>query len=719
MHNWRTAGRVFFINFLILLAALGAGIAVSAWRQAQYRGYGLAATYYSRADFSGTVWRHGIEPVLDFSDKRQPHFDHDEFSAQWTGTIVLPEDGRYAFALESDDGSTLELDGQLIVDNAGSHGLRRVEAVRYLKGGAHAIRLRYSQLGLGAIFRWQWTTNHRWGVFEKIPPTILFPQPPEQAPINRAQLTAPRDAWTALAYLLLFLAVVLGWSRAAIRRGISHLRTNSATHYTVLLFFILTLAALGIRLYDLGGAGQLWDEDTYFSASRNFLQNLLDFDWRHEIWTANKEHPAMGKWSYSFASSFTESFNSARAMAALMGALSCGVLFLLGRRLFSYRVGIFSALLSMLLPHLIAHQKIVGLETPSAFFMLLSLYLLVEGLEQKNNSWLHIFAGLCAGAAISVRYTNISIIGILTIVYLARHYKKIVEERRFFLPLTLGLAPLCALLFFFFCWPFVWKNPLQSLGVSLSARGTEVFSEYWRGLYTDKFPWYYFFNYFFVTTPIGVLLAWLCFWPAALLRRSYGYFVAGTFFLLPFAVSFSPVVQDGLRYIFPALLGACLCAGLGLDWLCSVITKLFKPTSRARLFIAPTLATLLTVYLLLVNLRAHPFYLDYYNELAGGARRVNEKNLFDFSWWGEGLNQAADFINRDAAPSATVNLQSEPIHVVALRLDIRKIDQQQADYIVYNKSSGVPARLTPEHRLAFEVKTQGAPLIAVYKKFAR
>ena len=47
-----------------------------------------------------------------------------EFSVRWRGVVHCPTAGAYQFSTNSDDGSQLFIDGQLVVDNSGSHGMR-------------------------------------------------------------------------------------------------------------------------------------------------------------------------------------------------------------------------------------------------------------------------------------------------------------------------------------------------------------------------------------------------------------------------------------------------------------------------------------------------------------------------------------------------------------------------------------------------------------------
>jgi alpha-L-fucosidase len=59
------------------------------------------------------------------------------------GFVRIAEGGLYKFALTSDDGSILELGGQIVVDNDGLHGAETQTGVVALQAGWHKFRLRY------------------------------------------------------------------------------------------------------------------------------------------------------------------------------------------------------------------------------------------------------------------------------------------------------------------------------------------------------------------------------------------------------------------------------------------------------------------------------------------------------------------------------------------------------------------------------------------------
>jgi cytochrome c len=86
----------------------------------------------------------------DFGDLK------DDFYLQATGYLFLEKDDNVVFQLGSDDGSKLWVDGQLLIDNDGAHGMSPKEAEIALRAGYHPIRLDYFQGGggRGIVLKW-------------------------------------------------------------------------------------------------------------------------------------------------------------------------------------------------------------------------------------------------------------------------------------------------------------------------------------------------------------------------------------------------------------------------------------------------------------------------------------------------------------------------------------------------------------------------------------
>lgn len=128
---------------------------------------GLIGEYYdissALSDFPSLERR---KPVLVRVDK-QVYFEPtdepfpgtklvDYFYVRWTGRIRIPEDGRYRFALDSDDGSRLWIDGKKVVENGGLHSMVRGQGTVQLRAGNRDIRIEFFENEGGAGIKLFW-----------------------------------------------------------------------------------------------------------------------------------------------------------------------------------------------------------------------------------------------------------------------------------------------------------------------------------------------------------------------------------------------------------------------------------------------------------------------------------------------------------------------------------------------------------------------------------
>ena len=108
---------------------------------------GVSYAYYEGdwdqiPDFSKlTPVKKGSLESIDLSPKIKVEY----FGIEYTGFIRIPTDGVYAFYTDSDDGSSLSIDGSTVVNNDGLHGMKEVKGVVALAAGLHAIRVDFFQ----------------------------------------------------------------------------------------------------------------------------------------------------------------------------------------------------------------------------------------------------------------------------------------------------------------------------------------------------------------------------------------------------------------------------------------------------------------------------------------------------------------------------------------------------------------------------------------------
>ena len=82
-----------------------------------------------------------------------------DFGTTWAGYVSAPSDSFYQFAVESDDGSVLRIDRNVVVDNDGNHPGRLITGHIPLRQGLHRFELRYFQARGGATLRVSWAPS--------------------------------------------------------------------------------------------------------------------------------------------------------------------------------------------------------------------------------------------------------------------------------------------------------------------------------------------------------------------------------------------------------------------------------------------------------------------------------------------------------------------------------------------------------------------------------
>ena len=103
-----------------------------------------------------------LQPNINFGSSSNPPPGLDprfkeSFSVRFTASIDIPEGGNWTFYLNSDDGSEMWLDGQSLIQNHGTHGMREISGYRNLSEGYHELRVEMFEGGgpHGVILSWE------------------------------------------------------------------------------------------------------------------------------------------------------------------------------------------------------------------------------------------------------------------------------------------------------------------------------------------------------------------------------------------------------------------------------------------------------------------------------------------------------------------------------------------------------------------------------------
>ncbi|WP_329129896.1 glycoside hydrolase family 3 C-terminal domain-containing protein [Streptomyces sp. NBC_01476] len=152
---------------------------------AQGGGHGLYGQFYNGTSLGGTPLASRVDPTVNFlwgGASPTGGVPANGWSAKWTGTLTPPSTGSYTFALSSDDGSRLFINGQQLIDNwANQPRTTKTGTVTLTAGQQVSIEVDYFNDGGGSELELGW-------------------QVPNQD-LHGQAVTAARDADTALVFV--------------------------------------------------------------------------------------------------------------------------------------------------------------------------------------------------------------------------------------------------------------------------------------------------------------------------------------------------------------------------------------------------------------------------------------------------------------------------------------------------------------------------------------
>ena len=461
----------------------------------------------------------------------------------------------------------------------------------------------------------------------------------------------------------------------------------------VIAIIFLFLLTIGVRLYDLNGAGGTFDETDYLRNAINMVVAFERWDFSEERWKLNYEHPPIGKYMHAlffrpFASKMSdqekdaviagawiyadpvgvsgEVYRPGRYVSVLYGGLTAIIVYLFCLLFLSRRTGFIAALFLAVLPNFIPYHKIMSLDAPISFFFALGALFFALALKYDTWQW-WIALGIVSGLAIATKFN----LGMLFIFYCiafvvwrynnadaTKNFKqKTVQVLKKIWSWKLFFVPIIALIVLYAVWPWLWPAPIDRMVKTMGVWGLSEDPELeaWDPVIE---PWFgemvpvkvsYYLVYFLFTTPVLILLLFGASFRHRWKNRNFWSTFVFIWFITPFLWSFQPQKADGMRYItmmYPPLM---ILAAQGLQQFCKTNKRLIYGT------------LIVFVYLVALSAWIHPYYMDYYNILIGGPKNVQEGNLLEFDFFGEGKKEAVEWLNVNAVPNSVVGAKWNPI----------------------------------------------------------
>jgi Dolichyl-phosphate-mannose-protein mannosyltransferase len=350
---------------------------------------------------------------------------------------------------------------------------------------------------------------------------------------------------------------------------------------------------------------------------------------------------------------------SARSFMVIGTTLALVLAFLAAKRLF----GIWPALIGLLLiafdPFHIGLTRLLHLDGLISSLMFLAVVSFLCFNYQGRRWYDLLLATFATGFAWLTKSPSIFLVPFFGMVSMVAIWNGWRQEKRMnwdnfwhsswpFLVVVFGAA-----LIFIVFWPSMWVNPIGTLTkmfdtTSGYVRAGQNANIFFSGRIIDDDPGWLFYpvNYLWRTTPAvlaGLALALLAFlrrWSPLEDQPRREMAVLLVLYGLLFAVMMSLGAKKYDRYIIPSFPPLDLVAGIGwaalLGWLWG------RPRQPLGRWAAVGLGVLAIGSQAFLAWRTYPYYLTYYNPLLGGSAKAPQVMTIG---WGEGLDQAARYIN--------------------------------------------------------------------------
>ncbi|MBM3304012.1 MAG: hypothetical protein FJY76_02855, partial [Candidatus Aenigmarchaeota archaeon] len=380
--------------------------------------------------------------------------------------------------------------------------------------------------------------------------------------------------------------------------------------------------------------------------------------------------------------------------------------------------------------------KIAALDAMLLFMFTLSVYAFTRGLESRK--WF-IISLIVTGLTVATKFNAVTLFVLLPVIYFIHRRPKAIGKKH------LLLIPFVSAAVLYLVWPRLWFDPIGGLLANFNWwQSLGDVSEYFLGGLSH--PIYYMATYVVVTTPVLILatLALGVYYSAR--HRDGENLTLLAWLLIPlFVYSFYHFRQAGPRYVIMIYPAVAMLAGIGIHRISSWLSGMHRFNAR-KTAVYMAIPFIVFVYLLAVDVSVHPYYLDYYNELVGGPGNVYNNHMFAIGQWGEGIGEAAFWLNSNAKPNSTVQYFVQPRHAVPfpsrMRADLTDITPfipkyisgteninwdmtnvtPEADYLVENTffrlymNESFHADIAGSYELIKTIDVQGAPLAWVYTR---
>jgi hypothetical protein len=415
----------------------------------------------------------------------------------------------------------------------------------------------------------------------------------------------------------------------------------------------------GVMIMYAGLAGYLWQFPDYVERVDEQL-----------VWG----NPAMDRLE-SLGHKPIDLMAAGRTFVVLFNVIALTLAFLYARRL----IGLWPALLASLLiafdPFHIALSRFLHPDSLLSTFMLLATLAFMAYLFAGRRTLDLVAAGVIGAIAWLTKTPAIfllPLVGLLSLMELAAHvtdragwrWREFLSGASLWrLARTWLIWGAVVALTYVALWPAMWVAPLTTLGQVFSISSSyategHTSSVFFNGRIHNGDPgyWFYPINYLWRTTPVvmaGLLLLVGAFlWRGSMARRRV--VLLAVLGLLASAFFFNIFMTIGAkkfdRYLLPVFPSFDFAAAIGWSALIAALATWQNRNGAWARYGAGALIAGAVALQMFFAIDTYPYYLSYYNPVMGDKQRAEEVMLIG---WGEGLDEAARYLNEIADPATT------------------------------------------------------------------
>jgi 4-amino-4-deoxy-L-arabinose transferase-like glycosyltransferase len=505
----------------------------------------------------------------------------------------------------------------------------------------------------------------------------------------------------------------------------------------ILILSIVLIFSFGLRLLTLNQMGRTWDELEYIEPGYKLDELIMKKDLDNSYFYTTYNHPPLIKYLYGLTAHldaekvvkgepiFRYDLTYSRLLSALVFSLGVVITAFIGWEFVSPLVGIVAGVILAMLPFSLGLSQLVTTESFKIFIYPLAFYSYLLILKKYSLKKV-ISAGVITGIALQIKQSNALLMPLFGLMYFFVH-RQVQKKKEFFnksLFSLLWIAVIAVIVFMAF-WPQgilhykevnainnkLWQVHFSPNLWQITLSPPEIF--FGRLMMT---PTLYYVVYFFISIP-ALILAFF-FLGAFKIYKGKDWILTSIilWFAVPFIMSVYSWRQHGLRYIIEIYPAIALIAAIGFN---SLMSKFTNKERLKLLYFIPVI-----IYLSIVLWQIKPYYLDYFNELAGGTNTVYKYKLFQQGWWGQGIREAGLYVKDTAPKGSKIGYALSPAHVLP-RFDHFIYEKwskdKKYDYVIVNYYNIIREGFNDKvirknYRLVYEVRADKAVLVYVYKR---